>query len=102
MSGTPMTIHLYGEDNEIKQTYTQPFVPWKMLKAAVKIAGKLDPEHMKEEDVDELAGLVVAVFKGKFSVEELTDGAEVSEMITVIRQIVGKANGLIENPTPPE
>lgn len=97
----PMTITLYDENNEVKQTFTQPFVPWKMLKEAVRIAKKLDPENLKEEDIDELGALVVAVFKGRFSVEDLNQGADLNEMITVIQMIVSRANGLDGNPTVP-
>lgn len=101
MSGTPMVIHLYGEDNEVKKTVTRSFVPWKMLKKAVKVSENLDPKNMTEADVDELASLVVEVFGDQLSVEELNDSADISEMVAVLNQIVAKASGGMTNPIRP-
>ena len=51
--------------------------------------------------MEELTGLVVAVFGDKFSIEELNEGADVSEMVAVLQQIVSTANGVTADPTPP-
>ena len=98
---TPMTLHLYDENSEIKSTFVRSFVPWKLLKEAVKIAKDLDPKDMTEENVEELTGLVVAVYGDKFSIQELNEGADVSEMVAVLQQIVSTANGVTADPTPP-
>ncbi len=102
MPKTAMTITIYGEDDEIKATYSRMFVPWKLLKAAVRLAKQIDAEHMEEDDLDALAGLVVEVFGNRFSIEDLNEGADVSDMMAVLQQIIGKARGLMpQNPTPP-
>ena len=101
MSNTPMVIHLYGEDNEVTKTVTRSFVPWKLLKEAVKIASHLKPDEMGDEDVDALAGLVVAIFGDQFTVEELNNSADISEMIAVLNQIVSKASSGMANPIQP-
>ncbi len=98
---TPMTLHLYDENSEIKATFIRSFVPWKLLKEAVKIAKNLDPKNMTEDTVEELTGLVVAVFGDKFTVDQLNEGADVSEMVTVLQQIVSTANGVTADPTTP-
>lgn len=98
---TPMTLHVYGSDNEIQKTLTRSFVPWKLLKEAVKIAKHLNPDEMTDEDVDALTGLVVAVFGDQVSVQELNEGADISEMVAVLNQIVAKASGGAANPTLP-
>ncbi len=103
MNQTPMQITLYGPDDDVKAKYTRPFVPWKLLKAAVRLAKKLGgtgPNNLTEDDVDELARLVVEVFGNKFTVDELNEGADVSEMIAVLNTIIAKASGGL-NPTPP-
>lgn len=97
----PMVIHIYGDDNEVKKTVNRSFVPWKLLKEAVKIAAHLKPEEMTDEDVDALAGLVVAVFGDQVTVEELNNGADISEMVAVLNQIVAIASGGMPNPTHP-
>lgn len=67
----------------------------------MKIAKDLDPKDMTEENVEELTGLVVAVYGDKFSIQELNEGADVSEMVAVLQQIVSTANGVTADPTPP-
>ncbi len=97
---TPMTLHIYDENSEIKATFVRSFVPWKLLKEAVKIAKNLNPKNMSEENVEELTGLVVAVFGDKFTVDQLNEGADVSEMVAVLQQIVSTANGVHSGPYP--
>lgn len=99
--GTPMIIHFYGQDNEVEKQFTRSFVPWKLLKEAVRISKTLDQENLGEKDVDELAGLVVAVFGDQFTVEEVNNQADVAEMVAVLNQIVATAGGGLENPTKP-
>ncbi len=101
MAGTAIKLTLYDpETNEVKHEYTQLFVPWKLLKTAVRLSksiGKsLNIEEMQEADVDALAALVVETFGDKFSIDELNKGADIGEMVTVLNQIVAKAKG---NPT---
>ena len=97
-----LQITLYGEDDEIKDTYTRSFVPWKLLKQAVRISKEMDPANIKEEDIDLLAGLVVEVFGNKFSVADLNDGADVEAMIAVLNTILSKARlNMPGNPTLP-
>ncbi len=95
---------LYDEDSEPKVTYRQSFVPFRLLKEAVKLQEYVselqDPQKMKPETIDNLADFVVAFFGNKFSREDLLDGAELSEVMTVINQIVTKINGGA-NPTLP-
>lgn len=100
--GTPLVITLYdSETNEEKATYTRTFVPWILLKQAIRLSKKLDLDEMTEETVDELAGLVVAVFGDKFSLQDLNHGADITEMLTVITQIIAKAEAVMPaNPTP--
>ena len=106
MAGTPITFTLYDpKTDEVKKEYRRSFIPWKLLKEAVKVSkllnkDKEDESSVSEETVDQLAGLVVAVFGDQFSIEDLNNGADVTEMISVIQQIVNKANGIIPNPPP--
>ena len=98
---TPMQITLYGEDNEVVKTYTRSFVPWRLLKMAVRLAKELNVDELTDESVNALAGLVVETFGNQFSIEELNDGADVGEMVTVLNAIIGKATGGKANPTLP-
>lgn len=99
--GTPMVIHFYGKDNEVVKQFSRSFVPWKLLKEAVRVSKTLDQENLGEKDVDELAGLVVAVFGDQFTVEEVNEQADVAEMVAILNQIVTTAGGGLVNPTKP-
>lgn len=95
-----MQITLYGPNDEPIGTFTRSFVPWKLLKQAIRLSAKLgDGQNLNEEAIDDLAGLVVEVFGNRFTVEQLNEGADVGEMMTVLTAIVGKAAPA--NPTPP-
>lgn len=100
MAGSPIVIHFYDENSAIIKTFERSFIPWKVLKEAVKLAKSLDPEKMEDKDIDNLAGMVVATFGNQFTVEELNDHADVGEMMTVMTAVVAKASHAI-NPTPP-
>lgn len=104
MAKFAIELILYDEDSEPKATYRQSFVPFRLLKEAVKLqeyVGELqNPQKTKPETIDNLADFVVAFFGDKFSREDLMDGAELSEVMTVINQIVTKING-DANPTLP-
>lgn len=102
MPGTPLTITIYDENDEIKATYSRAFVPWRILKAAVRLAKSFDVNNMSEDDVDALAALVVEAFGNRFSVEDLNNGADVTEIVAVLQMIINKARAFLPtNPTPP-
>lgn len=98
----PIEITLYDpETNEVKKTYTRSFIPWKILKRAIKMQN-LDAENVNEETMDEIAGLVVAVFGDQFSIDDLNDGADAGEMMTVLTAIIARASQFVTGnpPTP--
>jgi hypothetical protein len=54
------------------------------------------------EQINALLGLVVEFFGNQFTVEQLRTGADVSEVMTIIRAIIGRGGGIInKNPTVP-
>ena len=96
MATSPMTINLYGEDNEIEKTFTRKFVPWKMLKDAIKLQeklGDLDPKKMKSEDVDEISDFIISVFGNQFTKAEVDEKADMTEVIAVLITIIQIASG---------
>lgn len=99
--GSAMVLHFYDDNSEVKETFTRCFVPWGMLKEAVKLQKAIDSEGMTEEILDQIAKVIVAVFGEKFSVEDLNKQVEISEMLAVLQQIVATARGVLPNPPPP-
>lgn len=102
MAGTPVTLTLYNpETNEAIKTYSRGFIPWKLVKRSVQLMKTLDAENLTEADVDALGSLVCEVFGNQFTLEQLNDGADVSEMMTCVSAIMGKLQGSSLNPTKP-
>lgn len=98
---TPLKIRLYDPEGEYKE-FTQMIIPWGIMKMAVAISENMNLDKPTAADIDALAGLVVAVFGNRFSVQELDQGAELNEMMAVINGIVARANNLLKsNPTRP-
>ena|SRR3990172_7870681 len=95
-----LVITLYDEDSEPRATYNRNFVPWKLLKRAVRLAKTLDKDDLTEENVDDLAALIVETFGNKFTVEELNESADIGEMMTVLESIMATAGKSSPNPPP--
>ena len=90
-----MVLHIYDEENELVKTVSQNFVPWRMLKQAIKVQkaiGKKDASEYTEEDVDQIGGLVLSVFGNRLTKEDI-DRADLTEMLAVVEQINQAANG---------
>jgi len=96
-------LKLYDDENEEKAVYRQSFIPFRLLKEAFKLQKWTqelqDPQNVDPEVVDNLGDFVVTFFGNKFTRDELMDGAEFSEVLAVITQIVSKINN--PNPNPP-
>jgi len=95
----PLEITLYDEQDEPKKTYTRSIIPWRVLKKAIRLQN-VDQNHLQEENVDEIASLVVETFGDQFSLDDLNNGAELGEMMTILTQIVTRAGAAFQaNPT---
>lgn len=92
MAATPISITLYKENDEVKGEYQRVIIPWKMLKRALKFKG-LDENSIDEKTFDALAGFVCELFGNKFTVDELGNGADISEVFAVIQSVVSRAQG---------
>ena len=99
---SPITITLYDQDDN-PTDYTRGFVPLKVLRLALKfVKGKTDVElnEPSDEMINELETIIVETFGGKFSMRDLDEGADVNEMMAVLRSILARAGGNSENPPP--
>jgi|SRR5271157_1311203 len=101
--GTPIQITLYGPDDEVIKECSKLVVPWKILKRAMRLIQLQNKNEtdLTEEDIDSIADLVVEAFGNQFTRQDLDDGADITDMMSVLQMIVNKAQGLIPNPTPP-
>jgi hypothetical protein len=97
----PIKLTLYDpQTDEVKAEHTRMFVPWKILKASVRLTKEMNKEQPTEEDLDQMAALIVEVFGNKFSVDELNEGADVGEMMAVLKAVISHASGGISAGAP--
>jgi len=92
--GAPIELTLYGPDDEVVSKHSRAIVPWKILKRAVRLSKNLNEADLSEEDLDSLAQLVVDFYGNAFDLEALENGADVAEMLTVLRAIITKASAI--------
>lgn len=99
MAATPITITLYDENNEVKAEFQRLIIPWGMLKRALKFKG-LDENSVDENMFDELGAFVCELFGNKFTLDDLSAGADISEVFAVINAVAARAAGYFA-PNPP-
>lgn len=92
--GTPIKLTLYGPSDEVISEYSRTIVPWKILKRAVRLSKELDETDLKEADLDSLAQLVVDFYGNAFGLEDLENGADVAELLSVLQAIIAKASAI--------
>jgi hypothetical protein len=107
MSQQPIVLNLYNpETQEVVETFTQNFVPWKMLKKGIalnKLLGLKDPKDYTEEDADAITNYIQFVFTQKgLTAEKLEEQSDLSEMMTVVKTIVSRAKGIMDPTLPPK
>lgn len=100
----PITLNLYDpETSEIKGTVSRPFIPWKMLKKAIRLNKQLSAKKVEdydESDIDALTQYIIDVFPQGLTVEQLDEQSDITEMVTVVRTVVARAKGIMD-PTLP-
>lgn len=104
MGNTPIVLHLYDENDEVIKSYSRSFIPWKMLKKAIALyrqIGTKSPEQYDESDVDALTSYVVALFGQDMTIEMLDEHSDITEMLSVIQNVVSRANGIMDPTLPP-
>ena len=90
---SPIELSLYDENDEVIRTYSKSIVRWGILKQAIKLAKILDESGgFGDSDMDAISAFVCRLFDDQFTVEELENGAEVSEIMSCFRTVVRRAN----------
>lgn len=105
--GTPIQFTLYGDNDEVLETYSRARVPLQIVERAIELADKLKGDTLGVEQLLALYQVVIDFYGGKFTIEDLRSGADLSELITVIESIVtravelmpGRPDGTSSNPS---
>ncbi len=103
---SPIVLHVYDpETQEVAKTHSINFIPWKILKQAIRLSKSLSgkkTEEYEESDLDEISNLVISVCGNGLTIQQLDDGCDVTEMMSVIQAIVSRARGLMDPTLPPK
>lgn len=125
MSGTPIELTLYNKDDEPIKTLTRSTVKWGILKRAARLAAQFEdddkPENgvwakfwrkawspFKKEDesaearkIRAISQFVVDLFDNQFTIKELEDGADITEVMAVFQNVLARASVIGQNPMRP-
>lgn len=103
---TPITLNLYDPNtSELVKTLIRPFVPWKMLKKAIRLNKHLnakDVNNYDESDIDMLTQYIIDVFPEGLTIKMLDEQSDITEMVTVVRTVVNRAKGIMDPTLPPK
>ncbi len=107
--GTPIQFTLYGPNDEIVSTHSRAVITSRFLERAIDLQETMKQAGQTKEILEALDQLIVDFFGGQFTLEQLKDGGDFSEKITVLYAIINRAAGLAElspsagtpNPTNP-
>lgn len=98
--GTAVTLDLYDAEDNVMKHLSRVTIPFGVLKLALKLNEELDTENISESDLDAIVAVVVEVFGGAVTADELYHHADSGDMLAVFTQIAAKAANLL-NPTAP-
>lgn|SRR5699024_6584765 len=91
-----------GEQELVKETYHYPiFVKGSLVKRAIKLGVELEKstEAIDEDIIDKLAKFAVELYGNRFTVEELIDGIDASELVDTLVSILSSVMGGGEDTT---
>ena len=115
----PIKLTLYDADDVEIATYERSRIPWGILKKAIALQTKVKQAETKEEarqwwqiwkkdeetstedaQILAISQFVVELFEKKFTVRQLEEGADVSEVMAVFRAVLARANHAVGQVNP--
>lgn len=101
----PITLTFYTPEDEIETTHSRNRIPTYMLDAAISLQKEIGEGEQTQDKVDRLYDFIVEFYGNKFSREDLKQKTDLVECMSIIGQILGRANQLAlqfaGNPTVP-
>ncbi len=105
----PLSIKIYGIDNEIKREVTRSIIPWGILERALDLQAEFEnlefddqgnPIGVNKEQVQMLTDFVVFMFDDAVNADELKRGASLADMFALYQQIFRMVGQVMpKNPT---
>jgi aspartate ammonia-lyase len=97
----PIVLTLYDDKNEVVNEFKCMIIPWKMLKKALSFSKYISNEAGKDEinaDIfDAMGQFVCELFHNQFTIDELNEGADITEVMVAINAVVSHAGALNPN-----
>jgi len=92
--GTPIVFTLYGDDDEVLGTYSRSIITTRFLERAIDMADELENGTTKEV-LHSLDQLIVDFYGERFTLEQVMDGGDIAEKLTILEAILAKAGNTI-------
>ena len=105
----PITLKFYTDDDEVESTHSRSRIPTFLLDSAIQVQAGLakmkDKNEATAEQLNLLYQFIVEFYGNKFTVDELKQKTDLVECMSIVGQVLGRANQLARqfagNPTPP-
>ena len=98
--GTPIEFTLYDDNDEIIATYRRARIPLMFAERASELGAQLE-NNPGSNEIKSMYQLIVEFFGEKFTVEDLRKGADLGELLVVLKAITARAEELMPpNPNP--
>lgn len=91
----PIELNFYNEQDEIEKTYRRSRIPSYLLDMAIGLQEGLSGDSVDQSNVDALFNFIVEFYGGQFSIEDLKRKTDLLECMTVLRNILARANNLM-------
>lgn len=97
----PIKITFYNSDDSVKAEYSKLRIPLGLVDIALDIADDQTPKTDRET-WEKIKAFIVEIFGGQFTLDELNQGADLGDIISVFNMIVAKINNVSRmfNPNP--
>lgn len=95
----PIKITFYNSDDSVKAEYSKLRIPLGLVDIALDLSENQDPKSDRETWAA-IKAFIVEVFGGQFTLDELNQGADLGDMMSIFNMIVAKINNVSRNFNP--
>lgn len=97
----PIQITFYNSDDTVKAEYSKLRIPLGLIDIALELSENQDPKSDRETWAA-IKSFIVEVFGNQFTLDELNQGADLGDIISVFNMISAKISNVLRsfNPNP--
>jgi hypothetical protein len=94
--GSPITFTLYGPDDAVISTHSRATITSRFLERAIDLSEAMEDTSQVREALNALDQLLVDFYGGQFTLDQIKDGGDMSEKMTVLNAILARAGGIMQ------